>query len=62
MQEELAHLSTRGTQTIAKNSAHYIQFDRPEIVIDAVKTILDQARNSTDQTQAPQPFPPPKLN
>ncbi len=44
MQEELAHLSTRGTQTIAKNSAHYIQIDRPDIVIEAVHNIVDQAQ------------------
>ena len=50
MQEELSHLSTRGTQTIAKNSGHYIQFDRPEIVIDVVKTVLDQARTPQSPT------------
>jgi pimeloyl-ACP methyl ester carboxylesterase len=44
MQEDLAHLSTRGTQTIAKNSAHYIQSDRPDIVIEAVHSVVDQAR------------------
>lgn len=44
MQEELAHLSSRGTQTIAKNSAHYIQIDRPDLVVEAVHTVLDQAR------------------
>jgi pimeloyl-ACP methyl ester carboxylesterase len=44
MQEELGHLSARGTQTIAKNSAHYIQFDRPEVVIDAVRNVVNQAR------------------
>ncbi len=44
MQEELAHLSTRGTQVIAKNSSHYIQVDRPDIVIDAVRKIVEQAR------------------
>jgi pimeloyl-ACP methyl ester carboxylesterase len=44
MQEELAHLSTRGTQTIAKNSSHYIQIDRPDIVIEAVRNVVDQAR------------------
>jgi pimeloyl-ACP methyl ester carboxylesterase len=44
MQEELAHLSTRGTQTIAKNSAHYIQLDRPDVVIDAVRSVVAQAR------------------
>jgi len=47
MQEELAHLSTRGTQVIAKGSAHYIQIDRPDIVIDAVRSIVDQSRNAT---------------
>jgi pimeloyl-ACP methyl ester carboxylesterase len=44
MQEELAHLSTRGTQTVAKNSSHYIQIDRPDVVIDAVRNVVEQAR------------------
>ena len=44
MQEELAHLSTRGTQEIAKNSSHYIQIDRPDLVIDAVRSVVEQAR------------------
>jgi pimeloyl-ACP methyl ester carboxylesterase len=44
MQEDLAHLSTRGSQTIARNSAHYIQIDRPDVVVDAVRSIVDQAR------------------
>jgi hypothetical protein len=45
MQEELAHLSTRGKQTIARNSSHYIQLDRPDVVIDAVHQVVDQARS-----------------
>jgi pimeloyl-ACP methyl ester carboxylesterase len=44
MQEELAHLSTNGKQVIAKNSGHYIQLDRPEFVIEAVHSVVDQAR------------------
>jgi pimeloyl-ACP methyl ester carboxylesterase len=44
MQEELAHLSSKGTQTIAKNSSHYIQIDRPDVVIDAVRGVVEQAR------------------
>jgi len=44
MQEELAHLSTRGTKSIAKNSSHYIQLDRPELVINAVRKVVDEAR------------------
>jgi pimeloyl-ACP methyl ester carboxylesterase len=55
MQQELAHLSTRGTQVIAKNSAHYIQIDRPDLVIDAV-------RNVVEQTRTPQPAAPSKSN
>lgn len=44
MQEELAHLSTRGTRTIARNSGHYVQLDRPDLVIDAVRNVVQQAR------------------
>ena len=44
MQEELSRLSTRGTLVIARNSGHYIQLDRPDVVIDAVHKVVDQAR------------------
>jgi pimeloyl-ACP methyl ester carboxylesterase len=47
MQEEMAHLSTRGTQEIAKNSGHYIQMDRPDLVIDAVRKVVYQARQAS---------------
>lgn len=46
MQEDLAHLSMRGTQMIAKNSAHYIQIDRPDVVVEAVRKIVEQARSA----------------
>jgi pimeloyl-ACP methyl ester carboxylesterase len=55
MQEELAHLSTGGTQVIAKNSAHYIQMDRPDVVNEAVQKVVEQAR-------ATQPASPSKAN
>lgn len=51
MQEDLARLSTKGTQTVVKNSAHYIQIDRPEVVVDAVKRVVTQARESSSPTQ-----------
>jgi pimeloyl-ACP methyl ester carboxylesterase len=53
MQEDLSRLSTRGTQTIAKGSAHYIQIDRPDVVIAAVKNIVTQAR--IPSSSPPQP-------
>lgn len=54
MQDELAHLSTGGTRTIAKNSGHYIQSDRPDVVIEAVRNVTEDARQL--QT-APAPAP-----
>ncbi len=51
MQDELSHLSTRGTQAVAKNSAYYIQLDRPDLVIDAVHRVVDEARQSTVSSQ-----------
>jgi pimeloyl-ACP methyl ester carboxylesterase len=53
MQEELTHLSTRGKQVIAKRSGHYIQLDRPDLVIEAVRSVVDQTRKA-------QPVPEPK--
>jgi len=46
MQEELVHLSTRGTQIVAKNSSHYIQVDRPDLVINAVRDVVAQSRKT----------------
>jgi pimeloyl-ACP methyl ester carboxylesterase len=54
MQEELAHLSSRGRREIAENSGHYIQLDRPELVIAAVRGVVDQVRGTQS---APQPKP-----
>jgi pimeloyl-ACP methyl ester carboxylesterase len=52
MQEELAQLSSKGMQVIAKNSGHYIQLDRPDLVIKAVRSVVDQAR---DVQSVPEP-------
>jgi pimeloyl-ACP methyl ester carboxylesterase len=49
MQEELAHLSTRGTRVIAKNSSHYIQLDRPDVVVDAVRSGVGQVRAASSK-------------
>jgi pimeloyl-ACP methyl ester carboxylesterase len=46
LQEELTRLSTHSTLVIAKGSGHYIQNDRPDIVIEAVHNVVDQARKS----------------
>jgi len=52
MQDELARLSNRGTRTIAKNSSHYIQLDRPDLVIEAIRGVVDQARQVRSAPEA----------
>ncbi|MGP0018168.1 MAG: alpha/beta fold hydrolase [Candidatus Sulfotelmatobacter sp.] len=44
MQEELVHLSTRGTQVIAIGSSHDVQIDRPDVVIEGVRSVVEQVR------------------
>lgn len=51
MQKELAQLSTRSTQMVAKDSGHYIQLDRPDVVVDAVRKVVDQVRQPAAQGQ-----------
>jgi pimeloyl-ACP methyl ester carboxylesterase len=46
MQKELAQLSTRSTQVIAKNSGHYIQLNRPDLVVDAIRQVIRAVRRS----------------
>jgi pimeloyl-ACP methyl ester carboxylesterase len=41
MQSELADLSSMSQQTIAEKSGHHIQFDQPDLVIDAVRGMVD---------------------
>jgi pimeloyl-ACP methyl ester carboxylesterase len=43
-QEALARLSTRGRHTVASNSGHWVPLDQPQVVIDAIKWVLDEAR------------------
>jgi pimeloyl-ACP methyl ester carboxylesterase len=52
MQEELSHLSTQSTLVIAKGSGHAIQNDRPDIVIQGVHNVVDQARRKVGPAPA----------
>jgi pimeloyl-ACP methyl ester carboxylesterase len=53
MQGELTQLSSRGTQIIAERSNHYIQIDRPDVVVEAIHKVLDEAhRTSSPLSQA----------
>jgi pimeloyl-ACP methyl ester carboxylesterase len=38
-------LSENSELVVAKNSEHYIQFDRPELVVDSIRRVVDAARD-----------------
>jgi hypothetical protein len=40
----LTEASIAGRHVVAARSAHWIQFDEPELVVDAVKQLTDAAR------------------
>ena len=42
-QRRLAALSSRGRLIVARKSSHMIQAEEPELVLDAVRSVLDQA-------------------
>jgi pimeloyl-ACP methyl ester carboxylesterase len=43
-QAELASQVSDGTLIVATGSGHSIQFDQPQVVIDAIRAILDKVR------------------
>ena len=44
MQADLVNLSPQGSQMVAANSDHYVHVRQPEVVIDAIRTVVAKAR------------------
>lgn len=42
LQQELTGLSSQGEQVIAEGSGHFIQWDQPDVVIDAIHTMVER--------------------
>jgi len=53
-QRDLAQLSSRGVQTVAGESGHWIHLDRPELVTRVIREVVAAAR-STVPTDGPTP-------
>ena len=47
LQEELTHLSTNGSRVVATGSTHYVQLDRPDVVIGAIQKVLEAAKQNS---------------
>ena len=48
---DVAAMSTRGVNEIVPNSGHYIQYDHPQVVVDAISQALAIARERTRKPQ-----------
>jgi pimeloyl-ACP methyl ester carboxylesterase len=48
----LVNASAAGRHLIAAKSTHWIQFDEPELIVTAVRQLIDRSRNSVDSTEA----------
>lgn len=48
-QTSLAHLSTRGRLVIANGSGHYVQLEKPELVISSIEQIVATVRSQFDR-------------
>ncbi len=47
LQTDLAHSVPDGQQIIATQSGHYIQRDQPGVVVDAIDTVVEEARDAS---------------
>jgi pimeloyl-ACP methyl ester carboxylesterase len=52
-QDALATLAPNARHTVATKSAHYIQIQEPQLVIDAIKQVVEAVRNPSAWTTAP---------
>ena len=43
LQRELANLSSNSVYSVVESSGHFIQRDRPEVVVDAIRRVLDSS-------------------
>jgi pimeloyl-ACP methyl ester carboxylesterase len=56
MQEELSHLSVSGTRIVAKGSGHYIQDDRPDVVIQTVHEMVERVWRNSQEWHRGKPY------
>jgi pimeloyl-ACP methyl ester carboxylesterase len=55
LQSELTAQSTQGKHIVAEQSGHYIQFDQPELVIDAIREVVEAVKHEQDEASSRTP-------
>lgn len=53
LHDDIAALSTRGVNEIVPGAGHYIQFDKPGVVVDAIRHVIDAVRVNDRVSTAP---------
>ena len=56
LQDDEAGWSTNSRHEIVRDASHYIQFDRPDVVVRAVHDVVNAARSSHRLPQRLSPF------
>ncbi len=51
LQQELVRRSSRGRQIIAEKSGHNIHRDQPQLVIDAIREVIEEAKSTASRKQ-----------
>lgn len=46
--KRLTRLSTRGTHLIVEKSGHYVQYDRPDVVVNTIRQVINEIRSRRD--------------
>ena len=50
LQQELVRLSSNSKQIIAEDTSHNIPGERPQLVVEAVREVIEAVRNKTPLT------------
>ena len=53
LHDDIAALSTRGVNEIVPGAGHYIQFDKPGVVVDAIRHVIETVRAGDRVSTAP---------
>jgi pimeloyl-ACP methyl ester carboxylesterase len=53
LQTQLARLSSRGRQIIVASAGHGMMFDMPDVVVSAVRDVVDESRSLSQRTLSP---------
>ena len=49
LQNDMAAWSSRSTHRIVNNAGHFIQFDRPSVVVTAIREVVDNVRTDSSR-------------